>query len=227
MTDTVDRASGTVLGSVLLTLFRGGGFYQQSIEFLQPGRYGLRFTLVAPQINHRHGSDNDSESESCSDIIVGKISNEEIGKEQAQQEATEMNVHPSMPMTIDSATDLGGTPCSPRDSNENSKQCHGDLAIPRGNRRSSRLSKKRAVKPTCKATLSQPPRKRVRVKGVRLDCLPTYEPIVADQPDEIIERMHSTHMQPVSESIWHSVVVKLASSSKTGPFARVAKTRSN
>lgn len=41
----------------MLTAGAGGVFYQKSIEFMQPGHYGLRFTLVAPEDDLQEGDD--------------------------------------------------------------------------------------------------------------------------------------------------------------------------
>ena len=229
----LDRASGVVLGSVLIAAGRNGIFYQRSIEFVRPGHYGLRYTLVAPMNeNDSSDSDDDASSESDADKRDGDKGtdhrnahrgtpatndrpNTATVDDNTQRHATETNelpnqndnAQPLVPAVIDLTTNENRVIPPPRDSAPTNAQQTGDhIRVRRSSRLSSQLSKKRAAKTLSHAT---PSPKRCRVRRKRSSRpMPPYKPLAADQPSEIVEFMRGEHMQLVSESIWHTVVVK-------------------
>ena len=75
LTRAVDQASGEVLGCELVAANQDGVFYKKSIKFVQPGHYGLRFTLIAPINDHLEdydcGSNNDCNNHHDNDINHG------------------------------------------------------------------------------------------------------------------------------------------------------------
>ena len=73
-THAVDRSAGELVNCTRITAGTKGIFYQKSIQFLQPGHYGLRFTLVAPADDFpedddstnddtKHGNDDENDSD--------------------------------------------------------------------------------------------------------------------------------------------------------------------